>query len=109
MAAWSQVKDASLLEETAQWAWSEAPGSIHALPSQWHGHSAECSGAHGLGHPGILEEAGAIGLWGQKEEKRKAQGQPLLPPPQQSALQRMLATRGRKLRKEMQISSRVHT
>ena len=51
MAAWSQVKDASLLEETAQWAWSEAPGSIHALPSQWHGHSAERSGAHGLGHP----------------------------------------------------------
>lgn len=51
MAAWSQVEDASLLEETAQWAWSEAPGGVHALPSQRHRHSAEHSGACGLGHP----------------------------------------------------------
>lgn len=51
MAAWSQVEDASLLEEMAQWAWSEAPGSVHALPSQQHWHSAEHSGACGLGRP----------------------------------------------------------
>ena len=64
-----------LLEEMPQWAWSDAPGSIHTLPSQWHGHSAEAQWRPWSGSSdGILEEAGTVGLWGTERGEKEGAG-----------------------------------